>query len=66
LERRRPATPRTNSLDSRIGNANCGGGGGGGEITNAQRMLITSTRRLSVSFQGESFYFKMSKTKPTT
>ena len=54
LERRRPATPRTNSLDSRIGNASCGGGGGG-EITNAQRMLITSTRRLSVSFQGESF-----------
>jgi len=66
LERRRPATPRTNSLDSRIGNANCGGGGGGGEITNAQRMLITSTRRLSVSFQGESFSFQVSKAKPTS
>ncbi|KAH8487943.1 hypothetical protein H0E87_023861 [Populus deltoides] len=65
LERRRPATPRTNSLDSRIGNANCGGGGGG-EITNAQRMLITSTRRLSVSFQGESFSFQVSKAKPTS
>ncbi|XP_011028830.1 PREDICTED: QWRF motif-containing protein 2-like isoform X2 [Populus euphratica] len=63
LERRRPATPRTNSLDSRIGNANCGGGG---EITNAQRMLITSTRRLSVSFQGESFSFQVSKAKPTS
>ncbi|KAG6747633.1 hypothetical protein POTOM_047523 [Populus tomentosa] len=67
LERRRPATPRTNSLDSRIGNASCGGGGGGGgEITNAQRMLITSTRRLSVSFQGESFSFQVSKAKPTS
>ncbi|KAJ6327994.1 hypothetical protein OIU77_009804 [Salix suchowensis] len=68
-ERRRPATPRTSSLDSRIGNANCGGGGGGGgggEITNAQRMLITSTRRLSVSFQGESFSFQVSKAKPTS
>ncbi|KAJ6878646.1 QWRF motif-containing protein 2-like isoform X1 [Populus alba x Populus x berolinensis] len=65
LERRRPATPRTNSLDSRIGNASCGGGGGG-EITNAQRMLITSTRRLSVSFQGESFSFQVSKAKPTS
>ncbi|KAF9668489.1 hypothetical protein SADUNF_Sadunf14G0008900 [Salix dunnii] len=66
-ERRRPATPRTNSLDSRIGSANCGGGGGGGgEITNAQRMLITSTRRLSVSFQGESFSFQVSKAKPTS
>ncbi|CAK7347446.1 unnamed protein product [Dovyalis caffra] len=66
VERRRPATPRANSLDLRMGNVNCGGGGGSnGEMTNAQRMLITSTRRLSVSFQGESFSFPVSKAKPT-
>ncbi|KAG5251203.1 QWRF motif-containing protein [Salix suchowensis] len=64
VERRRPATPRTNSLDLRIGNTNCGGVNSG-EMTNAQRMLITSTRRLSVSFQGESFSFQVNKAKPT-
>ncbi|CAK8569459.1 unnamed protein product [Lathyrus sativus] len=30
----------------------------------AQRMLLTSTRSLSVSFQGESFSFQVSKAKP--
>ncbi|KAL9396515.1 hypothetical protein Peur_010768 [Populus x canadensis] len=64
VERRRPATPRTNSLDLRIGNTNCGVVESG-EMTNAQRMLITSTRRLSVSFQGESFSFQLNKAKPT-
>ncbi|KAJ6685821.1 AUGMIN FAMILY MEMBER [Salix purpurea] len=64
VERRRPATPRTNSLDLRTGNTNCGGVNSG-EMTNAQRMLITSTRRLSVSFQGESFSFQVNKAKPT-
>ncbi|KAJ6939783.1 QWRF motif-containing protein 2-like isoform X1 [Populus alba x Populus x berolinensis] len=64
VERRRPATPRTNSLDLRIGNTNCGVVDSG-EMTNAQRMLITSTRRLSVSFQGESFSFQLNKAKPT-
>eukprot|EP00258_Populus_trichocarpa_P035677 XP_024451696.1 QWRF motif-containing protein 2 isoform X1 [Populus trichocarpa] len=63
VERRRPATPRTNSLDLRIGNTNCGVVDSG-EMTNAQRMLITSTRRLSVSFQGESFSFQLNKAKP--
>ncbi|CAL1361417.1 unnamed protein product [Linum trigynum] len=33
-------------------------------MTNAQKLLITSTRSLSVSFQGESFVLQVSKTKP--
>lgn len=60
VERRRPVTPRPNSLDMRIGNGNANGG----EVSNAQKMLITSTRSLSVSFQGESFSFQVSKAKP--
>ncbi|CAI8606251.1 unnamed protein product [Vicia faba] len=35
-----------------------------GETPVAQRMLLTSTRSLSVSFQGESFSFQVSKAKP--
>lgn len=33
-------------------------------MSNAQKMLITSTRSLSVSFQGESFSLQVSKAKP--
>ncbi|KAF2324282.1 hypothetical protein GH714_011642 [Hevea brasiliensis] len=51
VERRRP-------IDLRIGN------GIGGEVSNAQKMLITSTRSLSVSFQGELFSLQVSKAKP--
>ncbi|XP_065880841.1 QWRF motif-containing protein 2-like [Euphorbia lathyris] len=58
VERRRPATPRSNSLDLKIGSGN------GVEVSNAQRMLITSARSLSVSFQGESFSLQVSKAKP--
>ncbi|KDP41636.1 hypothetical protein JCGZ_16043 [Jatropha curcas] len=58
VERKRPTTPRPNSFDLRIGNGNAG------EVSNAQRMLITSTRSLSVSFQGESFSLQVSKAKP--
>lgn len=47
-ERRRQGTPRPNN----------------GETPVAQRMLLTSTRSLSVSFQGESFSFQVSKAKP--
>ncbi|CAL5206080.1 unnamed protein product [Lathyrus oleraceus] len=36
-----------------------------GETPVAQKMLLTSTRSLSVSFQGESFSFQVSKAKPT-
>ncbi|XP_021614352.1 QWRF motif-containing protein 2 isoform X2 [Manihot esculenta] len=55
-ERRRPTTPR--SIDLRMGN------GIVAELSNAQKMLITSTRSLSVSFQGESFSLQVSKAKP--
>ncbi|CAI0464849.1 unnamed protein product [Linum tenue] len=56
VERRRSAIPtgRPNSED----------GAGAGEMTNAQKMLISSTRSLSVSFQGESFALQVSKAKP--
>ncbi|CAI0451737.1 unnamed protein product [Linum tenue] len=59
VERRRSATPsgRSNSADLRIAN-------GAGEMTNAQKLLITSTRSLSVSFQGGSFALQVSKAKP--
>ncbi|CBI19416.3 unnamed protein product, partial [Vitis vinifera] len=56
VERRRPVTPRPNTFDFRPGNA--------GEVTTASKMLITSARSLSVSFQGESFSLRVSKTKP--
>ncbi|KAF5739451.1 QWRF motif-containing protein 2 [Tripterygium wilfordii] len=56
VERKRPATPRPNSPDVRIGS--------GGELSNAQKMLLTSTRSLSVSFQGSSFSVQVSKAKP--
>ncbi|KAF5739465.1 QWRF motif-containing protein 2 [Tripterygium wilfordii] len=56
VERKRPATPRPNSPDVRIGS--------GGELSNAQKMLLNSTRRLSVSFQGSSFSVQVSKVKP--
>lgn len=48
-ERRRPVTPRA----------------GSGEMSNATKLLMTSTRSLSVSFQGESFsMIPKSKVKP--
>ncbi|KAK2660150.1 hypothetical protein Ddye_006683 [Dipteronia dyeriana] len=57
VERRRAVTPRPNSnnsfLDLRTG-----------EVSAAQKMLFTSTRSLSVSFQGESFSLQVSKAKP--
>lgn len=61
VERRRTATPRPTSLDLR----NWSGAGGGGEMSAAQKLLFTSTRSLSVSFQGESFSYQVSKAKPS-
>ncbi|XP_042494592.1 QWRF motif-containing protein 2-like [Macadamia integrifolia] len=57
VERRRPATPRptTPLPESRTGNAT--------EVSMAAKTLFTSTRSLSVSFQGESFSLPISKTK---
>ncbi|KAL6207922.1 hypothetical protein ACLB2K_018874 [Fragaria x ananassa] len=59
VERRRAATPRPNSLDLRTGN----GAAAGGEMSAAQKLLVTSTRSLSVSFQGESYSLQVSKAK---
>ncbi|XP_030466563.1 QWRF motif-containing protein 2-like isoform X2 [Syzygium oleosum] len=58
-ERRRPATDRPSSADSRGG----GGASKGGEMTAAQKLLVTSARSLSVSFQGESYSLPVSKAK---
>ncbi|CAA0806779.1 Protein SNOWY COTYLEDON 3 [Striga hermonthica] len=57
VDRRRPAavTPLTADLDSRSGSA--------AVISAASKLLVTSTRSLSVSFQGESFSLPVSKTK---
>lgn len=56
-DRRRPATvrPLMPDPDSKDGNA--------AEVSAATKLLVTSTRSLSVSFQGESFSFPISKTK---
>lgn len=56
-DRRRPAAvrPLMPDLDSKDGNA--------AEVSAATKLLVTSTRSLSVSFQGESFSFPISKTK---
>lgn len=60
VDRRRVGTPRPYSLDFRTGYDN----GGVGEMPASQKLLLTSTRSLSVSFQGESFSFQVSKAKP--
>lgn len=39
--------------------------GGAGEVSAATKLLVTSTRSLSVSFQGEAFSLPISKTKAT-
>ncbi|KAK8596871.1 hypothetical protein V6N13_001477 [Hibiscus sabdariffa] len=61
---RRPAvTPRSyNSTDLNGNNCNKKNGG---ELSTAQKLLFTSTRSLSVSFQGESFSYQFSKAKPS-
>lgn len=61
VERRKLITPRSGSVDLR--NLN-GGGSGVGQMSAAHKMLFTSRRSLSVSFQGESYSFPISKVKP--
>ncbi|KAM2989253.1 hypothetical protein FF2_003256 [Malus domestica] len=58
VDRRRPITPRTSGglPEARLSNA-------GSEVSAATRLLVTSTRSLSVSFQGEAFSLPISKTK---
>ncbi|GAV73741.1 DUF566 domain-containing protein [Cephalotus follicularis] len=61
---RRSLTPcPSNSHSHAIGNDN---GNATPDLSTATKMLITSTRSLSVSFQGEAFSLPISKTKPTT
>ncbi|XP_057494797.1 QWRF motif-containing protein 2-like isoform X1 [Actinidia eriantha] len=55
VDRRRPVSSRSLAPDLQ-GNA-------GGEVSAATKLLITSTRSLSVSFQGEAFSLPISKTK---
>ncbi|KAH7867241.1 hypothetical protein Vadar_030832 [Vaccinium darrowii] len=56
-DRRRPtpSRPLTPGFESRLSNA--------GEVSAATKLLVTSTRSLSVSFQGEAFSLPISKTK---
>ncbi|KAJ8572422.1 hypothetical protein K7X08_008933 [Anisodus acutangulus] len=58
VDRRRSSTvsrPLTADLDSKLSNV--------GEVSAATKLLVTSTRSLSVSFQGETFSLPVSKTK---
>ncbi|KAL8205151.1 hypothetical protein R6Q57_008702 [Mikania cordata] len=55
VDRRRPTRP---DLTLKPNNA-------GGELSSATKLLVTSTRSLSVSFQGEAFSLPVSKTKMT-
>ncbi|CAH9116643.1 unnamed protein product [Cuscuta epithymum] len=57
VDRRRPSVsrPLTPDLDLKAHN--------GSEISAATKLLVTSTRSLSVSFQGEAFSLPISKTK---
>ncbi|KAE8733720.1 LOB domain-containing protein 39-like [Hibiscus syriacus] len=60
VERRQVVTPRPNNsmnLRNSEGNSN-------GELSAAQKLLFTSTRSLSVSFQGDSFSYQFTKAKP--
>ncbi|CAN1167782.1 QWRF motif-containing protein 2 [Linum perenne] len=61
VDRKRPAAARpiTPNLESKQGNAPA-------EMSVASKMLITSTRSLSVSFQGEAFSLPISKAKAVT
>ncbi|KAI3805015.1 hypothetical protein L1987_26997 [Smallanthus sonchifolius] len=56
-DRRRSTRPDLNKFNN--------AGGGGGEVSAATKLLVTSTRSLSVSFQGEAFSLPISKTKAT-
>ncbi|XAR52912.1 hypothetical protein NMG60_11021245 [Bertholletia excelsa] len=58
VDRRRPVPSRSlvPDLDSKLGN-------NASEMSAATKLLVTSTRSLSVSFQGEAFSLPISKTK---
>ncbi|XWS25532.1 hypothetical protein CRYUN_Cryun27aG0076200 [Craigia yunnanensis] len=59
VQRRQAVTPRPNNyMDLRTSNGN-----NNGELSAVQKLLLNSTRSLSVSFQGESFSYQFSKAK---
>ncbi|CAI9769991.1 unnamed protein product [Fraxinus pennsylvanica] len=58
VDRRRPVSARPLALDLDSKHSNCSN-----EVSAATKLLVTSTRRLSVSFQGEAFSLPVSKTK---
>ncbi|KAL7584972.1 QWRF motif-containing protein 2 [Lactuca sativa] len=65
-----PAAKRSVSADRRRStrpdlNLKSNNAGGAGEVSAATKLLVTSTRSLSVSFQGEAFSLPISKTKAT-
>lgn len=59
VDKRRPTAARTLTpdLDFKNGNAT--------DVSSAKKLLVTSTRRLSVSFQGQGFSLPINKTKVT-
>ncbi|XP_054786947.1 QWRF motif-containing protein 2 [Prosopis cineraria] len=59
VDRRRPATP-TRPITPLLRQGNSG------DVSVATKLLVTSTRSLSVSFQGEAFSLPISKTKAAT
>ncbi|GMI91096.1 QWRF domain containing 1, SNOWY COTYLEDON 3 [Hibiscus trionum] len=60
VERRRAVTPRpNNSMNLRSSDGN-----NSSELSAAQKLLFTSTRSLSVSFQRDSFSYQFTKAKP--
>ncbi|KAE8715648.1 putative Glycosyl hydrolase family 35 protein [Hibiscus syriacus] len=60
VERRQVTTPRpNNSMNLRNSDGN-----NNGELSAVQKLLFTSTRSLSVSFQGDSFSYQFTKAKP--
>ncbi|KAK8646674.1 hypothetical protein V6N13_120454 [Hibiscus sabdariffa] len=60
VERRRAVTPRPNNST----NLRSSDGINIGALSAAQKLLFTSTRSLSVSFQGDSFSYQFTKAKP--
>ncbi|KAI7738092.1 hypothetical protein M8C21_010304 [Ambrosia artemisiifolia] len=63
VDRRRPTRPDLTLKPNNNNNNNAAAAAGNGELSAANKLLVTSTRSLSVSFQGEAFSLPISKTK---
>ncbi|KZV56978.1 QWRF motif-containing protein 2-like [Dorcoceras hygrometricum] len=59
VDKRRPTAAKTSTPDLDVKNGNAA------DVLAAKKHFVTSTRRLSVSFQGEGFSLPISKTKVT-